>query len=93
MSATTSAPASANSTALKGDTACATAAETNSAPDIWMIGDIQGCVAPLLSLLSHPDIASNPNARFWFAGDLVNRGPSSLQTLRHLMSIEDRGVF
>ena len=64
-----------------------------SAPDIWMIGDIQGCVAPLLSLLSHPDIAGNPHARFWFAGDLVNRGPSSLQTLRHLMSLEDRGLF
>lgn len=64
----------------------------NSA-DIWMIGDIQGCLAPLQSLLSHPEIASNPQARFWFAGDLVNRGPSSLQTLRYLMSIEDRSVF
>lgn len=61
--------------------------------DIWMIGDLQGCLAPLQSVLSHPEIASNPQARFWFAGDLVNRGPSSLQTLRYLMSIEDRSVF
>ena len=61
--------------------------------DIWMIGDLQGCLAPLQSVLSHPEIANNPQARFWFAGDLVNRGPSSLQTLRYLMSIEDRSVF
>lgn len=61
--------------------------------DIWMIGDLQGCLAPLQSVLSHPEIASNPQARFWFAGDLVNRGPSSLQTLRYLMSIEDRSMF
>lgn len=64
-----------------------------SAPDIWMIGDIQGCYAPLDALLSQPLIAENPQARFWFAGDLVNRGPSSLQTLRRLMSLEDRSVF
>lgn len=64
-----------------------------SAPDIWMIGDIQGCYGPLDALLAQPEIAQNPEARFWFAGDLINRGPSSLQTLRRLMSLEDRGVF
>jgi bis(5'-nucleosyl)-tetraphosphatase (symmetrical) len=64
-----------------------------SAPDIWMIGDIQGCLTPLDALLSQPLIAQNPSAQFWFAGDLVNRGPSSLQTLRRLMSLEDRSVF
>lgn len=64
-----------------------------SAPDIWMIGDIQGCYAPLDMLLSQPEIANNDQARFWFAGDLVNRGPSSLQTLRRLMSLEDRSIF
>lgn len=64
-----------------------------SAPDIWMIGDIQGCYTPLDALLAQPVIADNPLTRFWFAGDLVNRGPKSLQTLRRLMSIEDRSVF
>jgi bis(5'-nucleosyl)-tetraphosphatase (symmetrical) len=64
-----------------------------SASDIWMIGDVQGCLAPLQSLLSQPPIADNPQARFWFAGDLVNRGPSSLQTLRELIKIEQRSIF
>lgn len=59
---------------------------------IWMIGDVQGCCTPLQQLLSHPDIASDPEARFWFAGDLVNRGPDSLGTLRRIMALEDRAV-
>jgi bis(5'-nucleosyl)-tetraphosphatase (symmetrical) len=63
-----------------------------SASDIWMIGDIQGCCASLQELLAHPEIAGNPNARFWFAGDLVNRGPHSLETLRLLMQLEDRSI-
>jgi bis(5'-nucleosyl)-tetraphosphatase (symmetrical) len=64
-----------------------------SEPSIWMVGDIQGCCGPLESLLTHPAIANDAQARFWFAGDLVNRGPASLKTLRRLMSLEDRGVF
>jgi bis(5'-nucleosyl)-tetraphosphatase (symmetrical) len=59
---------------------------------IWMIGDVQGCCQPLEQLLAHPDIASDTNARFWFAGDLVNRGPQSLAALRHIMSLQDRSV-
>jgi bis(5'-nucleosyl)-tetraphosphatase (symmetrical) len=61
-------------------------------PDIWMIGDVQGCCEPLDRLLSHPDIAADPQAKFWFVGDLVNRGPHSLQTLRRLMQLGDRVV-
>ena len=53
-----------------------------SSPAIWAIGDIQGCCRPLDSLLSHPDVASDSQATFWFAGDLVNRGPDSLGALR-----------
>jgi len=63
-----------------------------SASSIWMIGDIQGCCESLDALLSHPEIASDPQARFWFAGDLVNRGPRSLQTLRRIMTLKDRSV-
>jgi bis(5'-nucleosyl)-tetraphosphatase (symmetrical) len=57
-----------------------------------MIGDIQGCCDSLNDLLQQPEIAQDPAARFWFAGDLVNRGPSSLTTLRRLMAMEDRSV-
>lgn len=63
-----------------------------SIPNIWMIGDIQGCCDSLDALLAHPDIARDPDARFWFAGDLVNRGPQSLLTLRRLMAMDERSV-
>lgn len=59
---------------------------------IWMVGDLQGCNDALLRLLDHPDIAADPHSRFWFAGDLINRGPQSLQTLRTIMSLGDRAT-
>jgi len=57
-----------------------------------MIGDLQGCNDALLRLLDHPEIAADRQARFWFAGDLVNRGPQSLQTLRTIMSLGERAT-
>lgn len=60
--------------------------------NIWIIGDIQGCCSPLAELLAQPEIATNPDARFWFAGDLVNRGPNSLGTLRLIMGLGERAV-
>ena len=59
---------------------------------IWLIGDLQGCNDALLRLLEHPEIAADRRARFWFAGDLVNRGPQSLLTLRTIMSLGDRAT-
>ena len=59
---------------------------------IWMIGDLQGCNDALLRLLDHPEIAADRHAHFWFAGDLINRGPQSLQTLRTVMSLGDRAT-
>ena len=59
---------------------------------IWMIGDLQGCSDSLQRLLDHPEIAADRAARFWFAGDLVNRGPDSLQTLRTVMSLGERAT-
>lgn len=57
---------------------------------IWMIGDVQGCCSPLDRLLSHPELAGDPHSRLWFAGDLVNRGPDSLATLRRIIDLGDR---
>lgn len=58
----------------------------------WIIGDLQGCCDSLELLLAQPAIAGDPQARFWFAGDLVNRGPSSLATLRKVMAFGERAV-
>ena len=59
---------------------------------IWMIGDLQGCNDALQRLLDHPEVAADPRARFWFAGDLINRGPDSLRTLRSVMSLGERAT-
>jgi len=61
-------------------------------PSTWMIGDVQGCCSALAQLLAHPDIAADSRTRFWFAGDLVNRGPHSLDTLRAIMALGERAV-
>ena len=59
---------------------------------ICAIGDLQGCCDSLDALLARPEIANDPQARFWFAGDLVNRGPASLKTLRTVMALGNRAV-
>lgn len=60
--------------------------------DIWMVGDLQGCCRPLEALLEHPEIVASDNPSFWFAGDIINRGPDSLGTLRKVMALGDRAV-
>ncbi len=55
---------------------------------VWAIGDIQGCYKSFRELLDK--IAFNPEVdRLWVAGDLVNRGEGSLETLEYLYSIKE----
>lgn len=52
----------------------------------YAIGDIQGSYQPLMRLLEK--ISFDPASdKLWLAGDLVNRGPQSLEVLRFLYSI------
>ncbi|WP_336365748.1 symmetrical bis(5'-nucleosyl)-tetraphosphatase [Marinobacter sp. C2H3] len=52
----------------------------------YAIGDIQGCYERLLDVLARADFSPSRD-RLWVAGDLINRGPSSLQTLRYLYEL------
>lgn len=52
----------------------------------YAVGDIQGCLSPLKALLD--SVAFNPSTDLLISvGDLVNRGPQSLETLRFCMGL------
>lgn len=57
----------------------------------YAIGDIQGCFDELQQLLSLIDFNKKKDT-LWLAGDLVNRGPKSLETLRFIKSLGTSAV-
>lgn len=58
----------------------------------YVVGDIQGCLKPLKCLLR--EVEFNPAEDvLWSAGDVVNRGPKCLKTLRFLYKIRDSLVL
>ncbi len=58
---------------------------------VYAVGDLQGCLDPLKCLLER--VAFDPaKDRLWLVGDLVNRGPQSLETLRFLYAMRESVV-
>ncbi len=57
----------------------------------YAIGDLQGCFEPLQRLLSEIRFDRNSD-HLWFAGDLVNRGPESLECLRFIQQLGHRAT-
>lgn len=51
---------------------------------------MQGCFDELTALLEHIDFDKKLD-RLWFVGDLVNRGPKSLEVLRFVYSLGELG--
>ena len=58
---------------------------------LYAIGDIQGCDAELGALLRSLKFSADRD-RLWFVGDLVNRGPESLDALRRIRALGDAAI-
>jgi len=58
----------------------------------WIVGDIQGCARELEALLKRIKFDAARD-ELWSAGDLVNKGPDSLEVMRLWGSIGGRGVL
>jgi bis(5'-nucleosyl)-tetraphosphatase (symmetrical) len=57
----------------------------------YAIGDVQGCFVELQELLERVAYERSHD-RLWFVGDLVNRGPQSLEVLRFVHALGERAV-
>lgn len=57
----------------------------------YVIGDLQGCLSPLKKLLDKVKFDPSKD-KIWLVGDLINRGPDSLKTLRYVKSLGDSAI-
>ncbi|MFT4171267.1 MAG: symmetrical bis(5'-nucleosyl)-tetraphosphatase [Rhodocyclaceae bacterium] len=57
----------------------------------WVVGDLQGCLEPLERLLAQVAF-DRAHDQLWLVGDLVNRGPQSVETLRFVRDLGEAAV-
>ncbi|MGI5308032.1 symmetrical bis(5'-nucleosyl)-tetraphosphatase [Rheinheimera sp. WS51] len=55
----------------------------------YVIGDLQGCFEPLQRLLQHINFSEKHDS-LWFCGDLIARGPHSLECLNFIYNLGDK---
>ncbi len=58
---------------------------------VFAVGDIQGCLDELCAVLKEAGFRPRKDT-LWCVGDLVNRGPKSLETLRYIRDLGPRAV-
>ena len=57
----------------------------------WAVGDVQGCCDELRQLLARIRFSADRD-QLWLVGDLVNRGPQSLATLRLVRALDANAI-
>jgi bis(5'-nucleosyl)-tetraphosphatase (symmetrical) len=57
----------------------------------YAIGDVQGCYDELRALISRLNFSADRD-QLYFVGDLVNRGPASLEVLRFVRALADNAI-
>ena len=58
---------------------------------VYVVGDIQGCYQEFRQLMEVIQFDAGKD-QLWLVGDLVNRGPESLEVLRLVRSLGDRAI-
>ncbi len=58
---------------------------------VYAIGDLQGCDREFAALLERLDFSAEDE--LWLVGDLINRGPDSLTTLRRVRAFGERCIL
>jgi len=64
-------------------------AQKLSESGIYAVGDIQGCLHPLRRLIRKSGVDLDRD-QLWVAGDMVNRGPQSVETLRYIKGLSEQ---
>lgn len=58
---------------------------------VYAVGDVHGCLEELKRLLDAVEFRSSCD-QLWFVGDVINRGPDSLGTIRFIRDLGDRAI-